>query len=97
MTAAAARKNPNAAIYKRLQALAKQREAIDAEMCAVCDKLVCEVCGSHDDVAVRRVALDKPICQHCLYVWHDCGLVDTDDIRNKSLEIQVEILRRKAP
>ena len=95
MTPAAVRKNPNAAILKRMQVLDKQREAIEAKMLKVYAKIVCEVCGSHDDVAIRLVAWDKPICQHCLYVWHDCGLVDTDDIRKRSLEIQAGLKRSK--
>jgi hypothetical protein len=55
------------------------------------DDVVCEICGGHSDVAIRRVMFDGFCCQHCFYVWYNNAGTDSDIVRKRSLERQASL------
>lgn len=78
----------NAEVLAQIESLKAEQAAIDARGYALVAQLVCECCGGQDEIGIRRIMYDGPICRHCFTVWHECGLQDSEAIRAESLKVQ---------
>lgn len=51
------------------------------------DAIVCVVCGNYDDVGIRPIMCDDPICGVCMRLWYN-GCMDPVAMRRDSLKLQ---------